>query len=377
MPSYRPQTMIKPGSDASSAARFWSRRSPQGSISTTGPGLCGRIESTASKTGSGLRTMPGPPPKGMSSTCRWRSCVWSRRSCVWSSTSPRSMPRPTTPCSNTGPNMAGKIVTTSNLNCLCVLDLDQPVGDDDAPGFEVHLEHRVAGGRDQVLDRALAADPHVVGRPFEDLLDRAQWLARAGQHRETDELVVVIAPLAERPARRFGNFEVAAAEQVRHRAVVDAGELYHEARLARPAPLDLVLRPVEDQCRAGVEPILKICQGNHLDSTDQAVGPRHLSDADHDGVPPPCSRRSRGEEFASEGLARSTNTRLRSRSDATRTSVLMASMLRPALPMKRPTSPSASFTLMATVPPPRSNDSTCTSSGFSASERATYSTSAL
>ncbi len=32
--------------------------------------------------GSGLSTMPSPPPKGRSSTVRWRSCVKLRRSCV-------------------------------------------------------------------------------------------------------------------------------------------------------------------------------------------------------------------------------------------------------------------------------------------------------
>ena len=52
-------------------------------------------------------------------------------------------------------------------------------------------------------------------------------------------------------------------------------------------------------------------------------------------------------------------------------------MFRPALPMNRPTSASASLTLIATVPPPRSNASTETSSGFSASDLATYSTRAL
>src|SRR5260370_42044564 len=97
-------------------------------------------------------TMPGPPPNGMSSTCRWRSCEWSRRSCVWTSSIPRSMPRPTTPCSNKCPNIAGKIVTTSNLieiYYLCILGLDHLVPDHDAPRLEGHLEHCVPRGRHQ------------------------------------------------------------------------------------------------------------------------------------------------------------------------------------------------------------------------------------
>src|SRR5260370_7657586 len=112
------------------------------------------------------------------------------------------MPRPTTPCSNTGPNMAGKIVTTSNLieiSYLCVLGLDQPVRDHDATRLEVHLQHRVPRGRDQVLDRALAAHPDVVGRPLQDLGDRAQVLARAGLHRQPHDLLLVEPTVPNRP----------------------------------------------------------------------------------------------------------------------------------------------------------------------------------
>src|SRR5260370_21671958 len=95
------------------------------------------------------------------------------------------MPRPTTPCSNTGPNMAGKIATTSNLieiSYLCVLGLDQPVRDHDATRFEVHLQYRVPRGRDHVLDRALAADPAAAGRPLQDLGDPAQAPPPPGLH---------------------------------------------------------------------------------------------------------------------------------------------------------------------------------------------------
>src|SRR6266849_5838904 len=95
------------------------------------------------------------------------------------------MPRPTTPCSNTGPNMAGKIVTTSNLieASLGVLGFDQPVRDDNSPRLEVYFQHGVPRGRDQVFDRALAAHPDVVGRSFQDLGDRAELLAGAEERR--------------------------------------------------------------------------------------------------------------------------------------------------------------------------------------------------
>src|SRR5260370_116261 len=199
------------------------------------------------------------------------------------------MPRPTTPCSNTGPNMAGKIVTTSNLieiSYLCVLGLDQPVRDHDATRFEVLLQYRVPRGRDQVLDRALAADPDVVGRPLQDLGDRAQVPARAGLHRQADDLVVVETTVPKRAPSGLRDLQVAAPKQLGHRAVVDAQEFHHQSWLTRPAPFDVALAAVEHQRSPGTEPILEICQGNDLDSPVQAVGSGHLSDTDHKGDPP-------------------------------------------------------------------------------------------
>src|SRR5207302_11360819 len=61
--------------------------------------------------------------------------------------------------------------------CLRVLDLDHPAGDDDPPSLEVDLEHRFARSRDQVLDRALSAHPHVPRRTLEHLFDGSQLYA--------------------------------------------------------------------------------------------------------------------------------------------------------------------------------------------------------
>src|SRR5947208_4818551 len=157
----------------------------------------------------------------------------------------------------------------------------------------------------------------------------------------------------------LANLQVPAAVHLGGRPIVDPSELDHQVAARGAAPLHAALGAVEKQHGASVEPIAEVCQGHNLDSSVESEGTTNLAHPDHLG-----------------GLARSTNTRLWSRSDATRTSVRSASMLRPALPMNRPTSASASFTLIATVPPPRSNDSTSTSSGFSASDLATYSTSA-
>src|SRR5712691_8541126 len=187
--------------------------------------------------------------------------------------------------------------------------------------------------------------------------------------------MVVEAALGQRPGLLFGQLDVPAPEQVRHRAVVDSVQLHHQARMPGPAPFDLALGAVDQESGPGVEPISEVCQGYDLYSSFQSVCTGNLSDSDHAPSPLPECLDPRGA--GSEAEARSTNTRFRSRSDATRTSVRTASMLRPALPMNLPTSPSASFTLIAIVPPPRSVASTTTSSGLSASDFATYSTSAL
>ena len=77
------------------------------------------------------------------------------------------------------------------------------------------------------------------------------------------------------------NLEVAASEELRHGPVVDAPELDHEARLAFAAPLHMVSAAVEQQARSGVEAILKICQGQHLDSSIKSKRTHHLPHSDH------------------------------------------------------------------------------------------------
>ena len=181
---------------------------------------------------------------------------------------------------------------------------------DDTPRLEVHLEHGILRGRDQVLDGPFPTHPHVVGRPLEDLRDRAQRLPRAGLHRQPNHLVVVEASFRQRPPRVFRHLEIAAAEQVRDRAVVDALELDHQARHAGAAPLDRTLAPVQHQRGARAETIVEICQGYYLDSTVQSICTSHLAHADHECEPPTRGPRSRGGVCASDGLARSTNTRL-------------------------------------------------------------------
>ena len=55
----------------------------------------GTSSSSASPQGSGFITMPAPPPYGVSSTVRWRSCVHVRRSWAAKLTVPASIALPT------------------------------------------------------------------------------------------------------------------------------------------------------------------------------------------------------------------------------------------------------------------------------------------
>src|SRR5262249_52380332 len=155
------------------------------------------------------------------------------------------------------------------------------------------------------------------------------------------------------------HLQVASAQGVGGGPVVHAGQLHHDDPVGLlPAPLDPPAGAVEEELGARGEALGEVRQGKHLDGSLDPEPADDLPHADHGSrsyLP----------------VARSTNTRLRSRSEATRTSVRSASMLRPALPISRPMSSSAIRTLMATVPRPRSSEITSTSAGLSATERAT------
>src|SRR5437899_1359662 len=98
-----------------------------------------------------------------------------------------------------------------------------------------------------MLDRAFAADPHVIGRPLQHLLDHAYPPAGLGDDGQPDHLAVVKPPRLQLTHAVFRDFEVAPAKKLCQGAVVDAAELDHETRLPLPAPLDLVLATVEHQ----------------------------------------------------------------------------------------------------------------------------------
>ena len=82
------------------------------------------LASTAANSGSGLMTMPAPPPNGASSTLRWRSVAWSRGS--WSRTS--SSPALARPPEERGAQRALEVLGEDREDVDAHSELEQAVG---------------------------------------------------------------------------------------------------------------------------------------------------------------------------------------------------------------------------------------------------------
>src|SRR6478736_5981224 len=123
--------------------------SPTGPVETRAP--------SASAHGSGFMTMPAPPPKGLSSTVRWRSWAKSRRSCTRTSRMPSRRALPMSDRSR-GARYSGKIETTSRrmVRRSLVGELEQAGRrvDDDAAGLDVDVGDDLVDERHQGLATA-------------------------------------------------------------------------------------------------------------------------------------------------------------------------------------------------------------------------------
>src|SRR4051794_38364127 len=97
--------------------------------------------STAAKMGSHFNTMPSAPPKGRSSTVRWRSCVQSRKLWMRMSRMPVSLARLTTPWANGPSKNSGKIVSTWKITSgSSPQSFRQFYGDALFGGFDLHAD---------------------------------------------------------------------------------------------------------------------------------------------------------------------------------------------------------------------------------------------
>src|SRR3954470_12184832 len=167
---------------ASSRATAWVNGCPDGVVKTTvapSTSPSPRSSSSASPHGSGFITMPAPPPYGVSSTERCRSCVQSRRSCTAISTSPDARALPVRETSSVE-NQSGKIVTTSIFTSRSLLVVregcDEPgtVGHDDPAPREIDLRDQGSHEGDERLAAVRGPDLQQVLRPVEDGADVAQ-----------------------------------------------------------------------------------------------------------------------------------------------------------------------------------------------------------
>src|SRR5271166_4644396 len=212
MPSYRPQANTSHGSVAYRAAMSWVNGTPLGVGTTSRAGTptpsAGMISSSASPQTSGFITMPGPPPNGRSSTVWCTSFSQRRKSCTRNSMSPRAAAFPISETPSGLAKYSGKIVTMSmrspTLACLLLsrtgcgalrcLRVEQSGGrvDDENPARHIDLRHDRLHERHQALAALAvrAAYHQEVLAVVEHVGDHAYRLARAGPHRQADQLVV-------------------------------------------------------------------------------------------------------------------------------------------------------------------------------------------
>src|SRR4051812_2482869 len=221
-PSYRPATSTSAGSVANSRAITCVNGAPCALRYTRGaPGARALAASIAFDIGSGLSTMPGPPPYGRSSTVRCTSLVCARGSSQPTLTMSRSIARPSTPTFSASRTSSGNSVTTSMcmsrvrspLKILWPIHDQRPVTHDDLS--QVLRRHGY-----QVLARA-PGHHHRVARRVDEMVDHTQQHAFHVLHFEPDQIrAVMLAPagrwqflaaheqqLARQPARGVAFFD--------------------------------------------------------------------------------------------------------------------------------------------------------------------------
>src|SRR5215469_12347141 len=203
IPSYRPQANTRCAERAYAAAISCWNGTPLGvgRISLAAGGPVPITASSASPHGPGLITMPGPPPKGESSTLRCTSCAQARRSCTARSIMPRSAALPSREARR-GVKYSGKIVMMSIFTAPVLVvggrsKVEQAWRgvDDHFPRGQVHLDgDRGHEGHEHLclpLGPGGGRDREQVLAVVEDIADRAHDFPGHGHHGQPGELVVV------------------------------------------------------------------------------------------------------------------------------------------------------------------------------------------
>src|SRR3989442_9312393 len=111
------------------------------------------------------------------------------------STSPRARARPITDSASAGSTRAGKSVTMS-MRMAYRLQVEEALGrpDDDPAGGQIHVEHDLRHGRDEMLARAVLDDPEVLRRRRLDARHAADLGSVLRHHPAAFELPGVEAP---------------------------------------------------------------------------------------------------------------------------------------------------------------------------------------
>src|SRR5215213_230530 len=189
--------------------------------------------STAAKIGSGFKTIPSPPPNGLSSTCRCLPAAHSRRSCALTSTNPAACARRIIPYSNAPRKKSGKMVMTSkriaeSRNLKLQQAFRRVYADEFF--FDVNENADVFRHRDQVLAPAFAVDhQHLDAASAHHLAHRAEPLAPYGLDATAREFPLVELILFKLDALRLRHGELAADELRRLFGGVVARELEDDA----------------------------------------------------------------------------------------------------------------------------------------------------
>src|SRR6185437_15469685 len=241
IPSYRPATSSSPGRPASSCALAWSKTSPCAERQILGlpAGSLACAARIAARSGSGLSTIPGPPPYGRSSTVRCGSLVCALTSSVPTRASPRSIARPTTPCASAPRTISGKSVTTSicmtRYSTPRLLEHRRPVHNDPTCA-EVHRAQVPGSRRNPVLPLAPHHHQRACGR-LDEVLHHPERLALEVPNRKPDEVRAIELPLTRGRQRLTCDLDRGTAQRLGGGPVFHSRQA-HDETFALPAPLD-------------------------------------------------------------------------------------------------------------------------------------------
>src|SRR5882724_4010673 len=148
--------------------------------------------------GSGLSTIPGPPPYGLSSTVRCGSLVCDRGSSVPTLSRPRSSARPTMPNFNAPLIISGNSVTTWMSTTVPLLEFQRPIHQDQS-GVHLDLAQILRSREHPVLPPfGISHHHHRTRRCINKLHDVTELDTFEVPHRQSDQVGAIVLALSRR-----------------------------------------------------------------------------------------------------------------------------------------------------------------------------------